>query len=764
VDHIGKYEIVEELGRGSMGCVLKAFDPNLQRHVAIKVIDCEYGDRRQLLARFQREAQTAAGLQHQNVVTVYDSGHTEQGSPFIVMQFLEGVTLAKVIQQLTARGKAELPRKGVPRSGERSVFGPRAIPVAERLLLIADVCDGLAHVHEHQIVHRDIKPANLMVTINGTLKILDFGVARVADSRMTMGGTVGTYLYMSPEQVEGSAEIDPRSDVFSLGIVLYELVTLKTPYAVEAIGQLAWAISHDPVPPVAETLHWNPPELDAVLAGALAKKPQDRLSAVEFGRRIRSIADAAAAAEREYLKSLVDVTWIPGAENSGPSLTGINSQPGDSGLQGSTEPAGNQGPAAPPPPHEKPGDAGTKEEPGTQHGGASSSETQTLISNPTKTVHAKPANEALLPGDDKGQESQGVIRRSSWLRNAGLFSIVLVLGTALVVGRPAVVKWITHMFASESAPPTNSSVNSGLTPEQLAAANTLLQQLANHPKDASVLKKLGDIYFDGRQWSDAAGYYERALAIDPSDVGVLNDSGSCYLMLKDADKAIERYQGALKYKPDNLPTLLNIGAAYLDGKNDPSRALPYLEKLSSLDPTYETATVKGLTDRARQALSYIQQSETQPEKVALAQPQPGSQTSTAQPAAATEQAPVLQPLQRLPYRVRVAKAALVQDESGWSSLASVSRLGIAVIPVSQEMASISGIATKGALVVAVSDNSPLRQWVSPGAVILTIRKDEINSQNDLQRVDSRLRKGDSLSITYVPANSNKEGFTFIVLK
>jgi predicted Ser/Thr protein kinase/tetratricopeptide (TPR) repeat protein len=198
---IDRYEIVERLGRGGMGVVYLATDPALGRTVAIKMLT---EDNEELRERFAREARSAAALKHNNIVTIYDVGE-DQGRPFIAMEYLEGENLAEII------------RRRAP------------VPLRQKLDWILELCAGLGYAHRTHIVHRDIKPANLLITTDGALKILDFGIARVtadatADGLTRMGMLMGSPHYMSPEQAEGQP-VDERSDIFAVGLVMYELLS-----------------------------------------------------------------------------------------------------------------------------------------------------------------------------------------------------------------------------------------------------------------------------------------------------------------------------------------------------------------------------------------------------------------------------------------------------------------------------------------------------------------------------------------------------------
>lgn len=221
---LGRYEIVRELGRGAMGVVYLCRDPNINRYVAIKTLRLDEVDPEQLeqvKARFFREAQSAGQLSHPNIVTIYDAG--EEGNlGYIVMEVLDGV-------DLKAQGKKDL-----------------LLPIPRVLEIVAKVAEALDYAHRQGIVHRDIKPSNIMVMKNGTVKVTDFGIARIiTGSRTETGVVIGTPGYMSPEQLTG-AKVDGRSDIFSLGVVLFELLTGETPFEAEDVTTLMYQIANQP--------------------------------------------------------------------------------------------------------------------------------------------------------------------------------------------------------------------------------------------------------------------------------------------------------------------------------------------------------------------------------------------------------------------------------------------------------------------------------------------------------------------------------------
>jgi len=252
----GRYEIVGELGRGAMGVVYKARDPQIDRLVALKTVTLrgqEPEDAAEFRQRFVNEAQAAGRLHHPGIVSVFDVGEeTQTGEPYIVLEYVPGEALNKVI----AREK-KLPLQ-------------RALQIAE------EVADALDYAHEQGVTHRDIKPGNILITESGHPKIADFGIAKLNLAHFTIPGKVlGTPAYMAPEQLSGEGA-DGRSDLFSLGVILYAMVTGHSPFQGNSATTVCFKVANrDPLPASALDLNL-PPELDAVIARAMAKDPADR--------------------------------------------------------------------------------------------------------------------------------------------------------------------------------------------------------------------------------------------------------------------------------------------------------------------------------------------------------------------------------------------------------------------------------------------------------------------------------------------------------
>src|SRR5512133_3611017 len=247
----GRYRIIRKLGAGGMADVYLAEDQELGRRVAIKILNDRHAADDSFVERFRREAKNAAGLSHPNIVSIYDRGEAE-GTYYIAMEFLDGRSLKELI---VGRGPAPI---------------KTAIDYARQILA------AVGFAHRHGIVHRDIKPHNVLVSPEGRLKVTDFGIARSGASQMTeVGSIIGTAQYLSPEQARG-APVDQTSDLYSTGIVLYELLTGGVPFSGESPVEIAMKhLSETPDPPSAQRPD-IPNDLDLVVLRALAKEPADR--------------------------------------------------------------------------------------------------------------------------------------------------------------------------------------------------------------------------------------------------------------------------------------------------------------------------------------------------------------------------------------------------------------------------------------------------------------------------------------------------------
>jgi eukaryotic-like serine/threonine-protein kinase len=262
----GRYDVEELIGSGGMSSVFRAHDRLLDRKVALKILHQQYGDDDEYVARFRHEARAVAALSHPNIVTVIDRG--EHGDrQFIVFECVDGDNLKRLIER---RGPA---------------------PVTTALELGMQIARGLSFAHQHGLVHRDVKPQNILMNGDGQAKVTDFGIARSLDVQhgMTQTGTVlGTSDYISPEQAQGQ-RVDEQSDVYSLGVVLYELLTSEVPFPGENFVAVAMRHINEPAPPVRDKRPDVPPRVDEAVQRAMAKDPRDRFATmVDFCRELEA--------------------------------------------------------------------------------------------------------------------------------------------------------------------------------------------------------------------------------------------------------------------------------------------------------------------------------------------------------------------------------------------------------------------------------------------------------------------------------------------
>ena len=294
-DKIGRYQILERVGRGGMGVLYRGHDPVLDREVAVKVMLTDFSDdTEQMRPRFYREAKAAAKLQHRNIVTVFEFAE-ENNQPHIVMEFLRGVPLSQRMEQSPP------------------------LTLDDKLDVVAQLCSGLGYAHAQGVVHRDVKPANVFLLQDGSVKLLDFGIAKLSTSTLTRQGDVlGSAPYMSPEQVAGTQDLDGRSDVWSTGVLLYELLTNRKPFEGDGLTTVIVGILKEAPPPIEKYAPGLPKQLLDVVARALEKDRDKRFqTAEELGRELQLIRkthqlsnlppmDATRFASTNVLKALHD--------------------------------------------------------------------------------------------------------------------------------------------------------------------------------------------------------------------------------------------------------------------------------------------------------------------------------------------------------------------------------------------------------------------------------------------------------------------------
>jgi serine/threonine protein kinase len=289
---IGRYEVLEEIGRGAMGIVYRARDPHIDRIVAIKTIsllDLEPSEEREYRNRFQQEARTAGRLLHPGIVAVFDVG-PESNDPYIVMEYVAGRPLSKLLTDANGR-----------------------LPLATALQMVGEVAEALDYAHREKVIHRDVKPANILLTPDGRAKLADFGIARMDQSHLTLPGRLmGSPAYMAPEQMKGEA-VDARSDLFSLGVVLYRVTTGYRPFQGNSTATVCYKLlRQDALPPSALNAEL-PFALDDFLAKAMAKDPAERFqTGAEMALAIRALGLSIVAQPDplEPMRRLIDRTGV----------------------------------------------------------------------------------------------------------------------------------------------------------------------------------------------------------------------------------------------------------------------------------------------------------------------------------------------------------------------------------------------------------------------------------------------------------------------
>ncbi len=284
---LGKFEIHQQLGRGGMGLVYQAWDPAMQRWVALKTITQDLAARAEFVECFHREAVAAGKLDHPNIVTIYETG--EEGDVcYIAMQFLEGNDLESLI---------------------RLPDWDQEFTIFRKLDILIQICRGLAYAHGKGVVHRDVKPANVMILADGTPKIVDFGIARIGETTSASRTIVGTAAYMAPEQLEGNV-VDERVDVFAVGVVTYRMFTRHLPFEADSLSGVLYKIIHGPPPPLSAYVADCPPDLERIVLTALAKDRDQRYRTMEelgfeFQRLLSSLNTTLVSSYVEEARRLV---------------------------------------------------------------------------------------------------------------------------------------------------------------------------------------------------------------------------------------------------------------------------------------------------------------------------------------------------------------------------------------------------------------------------------------------------------------------------
>jgi eukaryotic-like serine/threonine-protein kinase len=284
-EQIGRYHIKAELGQGGMSIVYWAHDPLFERDVTLKLLSHELLHRSTFRARFEREAKTIAALDHPAIVPVYDLGE-ESGQPYFVMRFMTGGSLAQRLEE-----------------------GPLSLAEASRIL--TRLAPALDEAHAHGVIHRDLKPSNILFDQRQDAFISDFGIAKLTEASTKLtntGGLVGTPAYMSPEQIQGNVALDGRSDIYTLGILLFEMLTGSHPYQTDT--PIAVAVKHifEPIPRILESAPTLPATCQHVLSKAMAKNRDDRyLTAAAFAEAVQTMLGVSEDADKQQQPAILPV-------------------------------------------------------------------------------------------------------------------------------------------------------------------------------------------------------------------------------------------------------------------------------------------------------------------------------------------------------------------------------------------------------------------------------------------------------------------------
>lgn len=568
---IGKYQIDSLLGKGGMGEVYKAHDATLGRYVALKIMRGPSLDDATAKERFVREAQSAGGLRHPNIVTVYDLGEVE-GQMYIAMEFIVGRDLEEII-------KGKLP-----------------LTLEEKLNIMTQVCEGLAYAHKHQIVHRDMKPSNIRIDEEGVVKIMDFGIAKLESSSMTASGTVmGTPYYMSPEQVRGM-RVDSRSDIFALGAILYELLTYQKAFTGE-MAAVFFKIVHENPAPLSEFLEVDPQWLQDIVDRCLQKDKAARLqTAGELADLLRQAIEFYRAMSGATITGLKTIQVAPVAEYqvpSAPSAVGnttrrrTGSQPAMTayGPVSPTQPEGARsgfGVAPPPTALEVPPVSVTPAVPGKR------SSSMVILSVLIGLLfvlgigaaggyyfytHRGPA----ITKNEKSSDYDEKLRRAKSLHQSGKFEQAIPLYEQLEKENPGDAE--VHFLLGAA----NAKI--GQTQKALAEYQTAVEL---DPKLDKAWQQIGFVLLNRSDWKGAENAFLRALETAPNSGPTLDGLAQTYLISQQSDKAEQAYQRLLQIEPENVQAIYNLGQLIL-ARKDFATAQGYFQKAIQINPNYAEA-------------------------------------------------------------------------------------------------------------------------------------------------------------------------------
>ncbi len=565
---VGPYRIIEQLGSGGMATVYKAYHAALDRYVAVKVLHPALKQTPQFFERFKREARIVANLEHPNIIPVYDFSE-HRGEPYLVMRFVEGNTL-----------KAKMDRQPLPH--------------AQILQLMRPVCQALDYAHRQGVLHRDIKPSNVMITTDGNVFLTDFGLARMVqagESTLSQDMMVGTPQYISPEQAQGLSKLDGRTDIYSLGVVLYEMLTGRVPFNADT----PFATIHDhiytPLPLPSDINPKISPAIERLLLKALAKNPEDRFATVnDLLTALETTLNAPVAtviAPPAAQKGLPWWVWaggavalvvlLVGAMALGALLTRTQKSKSPTDQPTAMQPIVRTLPtvtATPSPPEKTP---------------------SPIPPPPARTPPPKPPQPGDNPPQPNGNRPPSNSQADDLTRQANQAMRDQQLDKAAQLYQQAITTDPHHLPAY-----VGLSQAQRMQGQTEASVATLQQAVDANPANAQAWIRLGEgQLFTGRDPNAALVSFQQAAKLDPNSPMPLAGQAIAYTELKQPDQAKNAINAALALDPNNLEAHL-ANAYYLKEQGNRLAALRELRQLAK-----NNAASPLLKERVRQLLTQL---------------------------------------------------------------------------------------------------------------------------------------------------------------